>query len=101
MSENPAQSQSVGRLPDQRSTVIADELNRILNMLTVACPKDSIVSFDFDGRLHVHVDVRTFEALLKVEGILPILGGGMFRGIARGETPHRPFYHRLSAIVER
>jgi len=101
MSENPAQKQSVERLPDQRSSLITDELNKILAMLQGACPEGAIISFDFDGRLHVHVEVHSFEDLLKVEGVLPILGGGMFHGLARGETPHRPFHHRLTAIVDR
>lgn len=70
-------------------------------MLTGACPKGAVISFDFDGRLHVHIDVHSFEDLLKVEGILPILGGGTFHDTSRGDTPHRSFHHRLSAIVDR
>ncbi|WP_336960414.1 hypothetical protein [Sphingobium aquiterrae] len=101
MSDGPVQRQSVERLPDQRSTLLTDELNKILDMLTSACPEGAIISFDFDGKLHVHVDVHSFEDILKVEGALPILGGGMFHAISRGETPHRPFHHRLSAIVDR
>lgn len=101
MSENSAPKPSVERLPDQRSTMVMDELNKILAMLKGACPERAIISFDFDGRLHVHVDVHSFEDLLKVEGILPILGGGVFHDLTRGETPHRPFHHRLSAIVDR
>ncbi|WBX84595.1 hypothetical protein [Sphingosinicella microcystinivorans] len=101
MSDSPVQRQSVERLPEQRSTVITDELNKILDMLTSACPKGAVISFDFDGRLHVHVDVHSFEDMLKVEGILPILGGGTFHDISRGDTPHRSFHHRLSAIVDR
>lgn len=101
MSENSAPKPSVERLPDQRSTMVTDELNKILTMLKGACPERAIISFDFDSRLHVHVDVHSFEDLLKVEGILPILGGGVFHDLTRGETPHRPFHHRLSAIVDR
>lgn len=101
MHENAVPKPSVERLPDQRSTLVTDELNKILDMVKGACPDSAIVSFDFDGRLHVHVDLHNFEDLLKVEGMLPILGGGMFHDLTRGETPHRPFHHRLSAIVER
>lgn len=101
MSENQAPKNSVERLPEQRSTVITDELNKILDMLEGACPKGAVISFDFDGRLHVHVDVHNFEDVLKVEGVLPILGGGMFHDMSRGSTPHHPFSHRLSAIVDR
>lgn len=101
MHENAAPKPSVERLPDQRSTMVTDELNKILDMVKGACPDSAIVSFDFDGRLHVHVDLHNFEDLLKVEGMLPFLGGGMFHDLTRGETPHRPFHHRLSAIVDR
>ena len=101
MSDNSVQTGSVERLPDQRSTAITDELNKILDMLTGACPEGAVISFDFDGRLHVHVDVHDFEDVLKVEGILPILGARMFCDISRGETPHHPFGHRLNAIVAR
>ena len=99
MSEVP--KTSVERLPEQRSTVITDELNKILEMLSSSCPKGAIISFDFDGRLHVHVDVHSFEDVVKVEGILPTLGGGMFHNMSRSSTPHHPFSHRLSAIVDR
>src|SRR3546814_15542860 len=88
------------RISDWSSDVCSSDL-KILDMLTSACPEGAIISFDFDGKLHVHVDVHSFEDILKVEGALPILGGGMFYAISRGETPHRPFHHRLSAIVAR
>lgn len=101
MSEKQAAKPSVERLPNQRSTIVTDELNKILTMLKGTSPESALISFDFDGRLHVHVDVRSFEDLLKVEGILPILGGGMFHDLTRGKTPHHPFHHRLSAILER
>lgn len=101
MSDSPSLRQSVEHLPEQRSTVLTDELNKILDMLTSACPDRSIISFDFDGKLHVHIDVRSLEDMLKVEGTLPLLGGGMLHDVVRGRTPHRPFFHRLSAVVER
>ena len=101
MSDSMVQRQSIERLPEQRSAAITDELNKILDMLTGACPKGAVISFDFDGRLHVHIDVHSFEDMLKVEGILPILGGGTFHDISRGDTPHRSFHHRLNAIVDR
>jgi hypothetical protein len=101
MSDGPAKGQSVERLPDQRSTGLTDELSKILDMLTGSCPEEATITFEFDGRLHVHVDVHSYEDQLKVGGILPILGGGMFRAISRGKTPNRPFHYRLSAIVDR
>src|SRR3546814_7862568 len=88
MSDGPVQRQSVERLPDQRSTLLTDELNKILDMLTSACPEGAIISFDFDGKLHVHVDVHSFEDILKVEGALPILGGGIDRKSTRLNSSH-------------
>ena len=93
---------SVERLPAaSQSTLVTDELNRVLAMLREACPKQSQISFDFDGRLHVHIDVRKREEVILVEAMLPTMGLGLFHSISRGETPHHPFFHRISAIVDR
>src|SRR5437764_3032533 len=83
------------------STAVSDELNRILTMLREACPPDSHISFDFDGRLHVHIDVHKREEVTIVEMMLPTLGLGLFHGLSRGGTPHHPFFHRVSALVAR
>ena len=46
----PGRNQGVERLQDQRSTVITDELNKILTMLTGACPRvRSSVSISTEG----------------------------------------------------
>ncbi len=83
------------------SAAVSDELNRILTMLRQACPRDSQISFDFDGKLHVHIDVRNREEVALVESMLPAIGLGLFHGITRGGTPHHPFFHRVSALVDR
>jgi len=70
-------------------------------MLLEACPSGSHISFDFDGRLHVHIDVHKREDVSIVEMILANLGLGLFHGISRGGTPHHPFFHRVSALVAR
>lgn len=81
------------------TTPVTDELNKILTMLRAACPDDAIISFDFDGHLHVHVDVRKREHVTLVEMVLPAIGRGLFHGLSRAATPHHPFYHRVSALV--
>ena len=81
-------------------TSVTDELDRILGMLREAAPKNATISFDFDGRLSVHIDVRTVEDITRVEAVLPVLGRGMFHGLSRKATPHHPFYHRVSALVD-
>ncbi len=93
---------SVERLPAaSQSTVVTDELNRILAILREACPANALISFDFDGRLHVHIDVRKREDVTIIENMLPSLSLGLFHSISRGDTPHHPFYHRVSALLDR
>lgn len=79
---------------------VSDALNRILSSLSDACPDDAAISFDFDGKLHVHIDIRNLEDVALTEAILPTLCGGIFHEIRRGSTPHRSFFHRVSAQVD-
>lgn len=101
MTEEAAKRPGVERLPNHHVTSVTDELNKILSMLKDISPDEATISFDFDGRLHVHIDVHNVEDLLRIEALLPTLGAGIFHDLTRGETPHRPFFHRLSAIVDR
>jgi hypothetical protein len=78
---------------------VSDELNRILTLVRNACPPETIVTFSFDGRLQVHIDVRKREHVMFVELVLPTLEAGLFHGISLGGTPRHPFYHRISALV--
>lgn len=84
-----------------RSTLVTDELNRLLTMLQERCPQEAIVSFDFDGKLHVHIDLRSREDVAVVEALLPTLGTGLFHSLSRGSTPNRPFFRRVTALVDR
>ena len=95
-------SNSVEPFPGtQQSTVVSDELNKILIMLREACPQGARISFDFDGALHVHVDVRKREDATVVETLLPKMGVGLFQKVSLGGTPHHPFFHRVSARINR
>lgn len=101
MSEHGGQMLTVEHFPSQKSTVISDELSKILSMLRDVSPAGAMISFDFDGKLHVHIDVRRGEDVVFLEGVLPTLGMGMFHGINVGTTPHHPFFHRVSALIDR
>lgn len=90
---------TVEPFPVQHSTTLSDELNRILAMLRDVSPKDATISFDFDGQLHVHIDVRRREDVTILESVLPLLGCGLFHSLGRGATPNHPFFHRVSAVV--
>lgn len=92
---------SIEHLPNQaRPKIVSDEMNRILSSLRGACPESAEISFDFDGKLYVHIDMRNLEDLTLTESILPKLCLGIFHDIHRGSAPHRSFFHRVSAQVE-
>jgi hypothetical protein len=101
MSEEPVRKDSVEQLPTQKTAFVTDELNRILAILRGVAPKDADISFDFDGRLEVHIDVRNSEDRVRLEQVLPTLGGGIFCCMERANTPNRPFFHRVTARVDR
>jgi hypothetical protein len=97
---------NVRRLPGsfsstKASTVVSDELGRIVALLRAACPPDSTISFDFDGRLQVHLDIRKREEVLLIQATLPMLEAGLFEIVNLGNTPGRPFFHRITANVAR
>jgi hypothetical protein len=100
--EKSAAADSVGHLPSKpRSSVVSDELTKIMTLVTEGLPADTKVSFQFDGKLHVLIDVRTLEQVLAVEMILPKLGAGMFHDVQRGQAPRHGFGHRVTARVDR
>jgi hypothetical protein len=85
-----------------RSTFISDELNRITEIVTAICPRDAEVTFTFeDGRLELNIDIRQLEDLVRIEGQLPGMCGGIFSDVQRGLVDNRPFFHRLTARVDR
>lgn len=94
---------SVEPFPEnKRPLVVSDELNRIRALLMAELPYAENVTFDFDGTLKVHIDIRNREELLLVEERMTHLGGGrLFSKISRGEVPNHPFQHRITARLER
>lgn len=82
-----------------QQTPISDELNTIMGVLRDALPHQAIVSFDFQRQLYVHIDVPRREDVILIEAQLPKAGQGLVRDIRRAATPRRPFWHRVSAVV--
>ncbi|MYL98308.1 hypothetical protein GR702_11085 [Novosphingobium sp. FGD1] len=80
---------------------ISDELAYLRKAVEDACPPSATVSFTFDGRLRIAVDVHTFEEASQVEAVLPSIAGGVFHDVVRGNTPGMSFRRRVSALVER
>jgi hypothetical protein len=92
---------NVERFPDAtRPTAISDELGILASLLRDACPEEAYISFSFDDRLQAHIDVRKREHVMFVQMMLPTLRPGLFQDISLGGTPHHPFYHRISALVQ-
>ena len=95
-------TETVERLPGPISaSVVTSELNKFASLLRSLCPPDAHVSFDFDGKLCVHIDVRKQEEVTLVQAMLPALGMGLFDNLSVGRTPNRPFFHRITAVVTR
>ena len=81
---------------------VSDELAKLLELLREAFPEAVNISFEFDGSLKVHIDLRNRDKLTIVQERLPYLGGGnLFSTPRLGSTPNHPFHHRISALVSR
>ena len=92
----------VDRLPiPARSSVISDELARLSGAVQAICPPDAKITFDFNGTLHLHIDVRHLEDVARLEILLPTLCGSIFSNLRRGPVDNHPFQHRLTALVDR
>lgn len=74
-------------------------LGRVLDALKVAFPAAAAIHLEFDGKLHAHVDLRAGEDMAGAAVRLETCEAGLFTAITHGSTPHRPFLHRLSALV--
>lgn len=94
---------SVEPFPEsRRPAVVSDELARIRALLLAELPYASEVSFEFDGTLKAHIDIRNREEIVLVEERLKHLGGGhLFSQASRGQVPNHPFLHRITARLER
>ncbi|MCJ2188954.1 hypothetical protein [Novosphingobium beihaiensis] len=101
MNETSDGPSTVEQLPSQKSALVSGELAKLLDMARGSAPKDAKISIEFDGQLRLHIDVRNGEDIEVLKKILPSLGTGIFHGIEVGATPHHPFFHRISALIDR
>jgi hypothetical protein len=85
----------------QKSSVVTDELTKLTDMLHGICPSEAVITFEFVGGLHVHIDVRSLEDMTRLETLMPSFAGGVFYDIQRGLAARRSFFHRLTASVAR
>lgn len=100
--ESRGTDQNVERLFDLNGpTPVSDELGKLTDMLRPHCPKDSVIRFEFDGKLHLQIDVRRFEEIAALEALLPAMWGGIFTDVQRSISEKHSFFHRLTAVVRR
>jgi hypothetical protein len=84
-----------------KATPVSDELSKLTAMLRGICPADALIAFEFDGKLHLHIYLRRFEDVTRLEVALPTLCGGIFHDVQHGQVGRHSFLHRVSALVER
>ncbi len=90
----------------QTATVVATcrkvtgELIRLRTAVQSVVPSDTRISFHFDDRLHINLDVRDLGDLARAETLLPLIADGIFSNLRRSIADHHSFRHRLTAEVE-
>jgi hypothetical protein len=84
-----------------QATPVSDELSRLMAVLRDFCPSDANIGFEFDGKLHLCVQLRRFEDVTRLETALPTLCGGIFDDIRHGQVGRHSFLHRVTALVAR
>ena len=84
-----------------QATPVSDELAKLTAALQEICPQDAVISFEFDGKLHLNVHLRRFEDVTRLETALPSLCGAIFHDVRHGQVGRHSFLHRVSALVAR
>jgi 2-polyprenyl-6-methoxyphenol hydroxylase-like FAD-dependent oxidoreductase len=79
---------------------VTEELMRLRRAVQSVVPGDTLISFHFDDRLHINIDVRDLCDLAKAETRLPAIADGIFSNLRRSLADHHSFRHRLTAEVE-
>jgi hypothetical protein len=78
---------------------VIEELTRLREAVQSIVPGDTSISFRFDDRLHINIDMRDSNDLARVETVLPSVAGGIFSNVRRSLADHHSFRHRLTAEV--
>ncbi len=79
---------------------VTEELIRLRTAVQSVVPSDTSISFHFDDRLHINIDVRDLADLARAETLLPTVADGIFSNLRRSLADRHSFRHRLTAEVE-
>lgn len=100
--KEPGRSADVESIAVQpQPATVTEELGKLTGILREFCSPEAVITFEYNGALRVHIDVREVEEVAKLEAILPSLCGGAFYDTQRGLAAHHSFFHRISARVAR
>lgn len=97
--EGSGKIEEIGRANQKRT--VSEELARLIEPLHAEFAHAVSISFEFQKALHLHIDLRTLEEAHLAETRLPALCGGIFSETFVGSSPHHPFFHRVSAKVDK
>ena len=82
-----------------RCRKVTEELTGLRTAVQAIVPGDTAISFHFDERRLIHIDVRDLRDLARAETLLPTIEGGIFSNLRRTLADHHSFRHRLTADV--
>lgn len=85
--------------PELEPKAISQELTRLTEQLRAEFPDAEKISFEFDGKLHLHIDVRDLEEAKVIHARLERLYGDLYSRYFVGNSPQHRFWHRVSAMV--
>ncbi|MBT0671356.1 hypothetical protein HT136_23580 [Novosphingobium profundi] len=85
---------------DRGNRPLTGQLAEIRDRLRDAFPRAKSVLLEFDGTFRAHIDVREGELVPAIEAQLAHIDNGRFTQVEHGATPHHPFLHRISAVIE-
>lgn len=97
--DNRGKPEDIGHA--ERNKPISKELERLIEPIHAEFPHAVSISFEFQKALQLHVDLRSLQEAHVAEARLPTLCDGIFSQIFCGTSPHHPFFHRVSARVDR
>lgn len=82
-----------------RCRKVIEELADLRASVQALVPGDTAISFFYDGRLHINIDLRDLRDVERAESFLPNVADGIFSNIRRSMADHHSFRHRLTAEV--
>jgi hypothetical protein len=78
---------------------VSEQLSGLRSAVESIVPGDARISFRFEDRLRINIDVRDLRDVARAETLLPTLAHGIFFNVQRA-LADQSFRHRLTAEVQ-